>query len=77
MHPNEKTVAKGEDPPYWIQTTRYNWEEKIMIKVQILGIDGKEHATTALVDSGSSENFIDRVYAKASGIPIQEKTTRR
>jgi len=29
------------------------------------------------VDSGGSENFIDKAYAKASGIPMQQKTTPR
>jgi len=49
-----------------------------MIKVKIKGTDGKEQAaTTALVDSGASENFLDRAYAEASGIPMQQKTTPR
>jgi len=69
--------VKEEDPPYRIRTTRYDREEKIMIKVRIQGNDGKEQATTALVDSGASENFIDRAYAEASGIPMQQKTTPR
>jgi len=42
-----------------------------MIKVRILGTNGKEQAATALVDSGASENFIDKAYAEANGIPIQ------
>jgi len=29
------------------------------------------------VDSGASENFIDKAYAEASGIPMQQKTTPR
>jgi len=48
-----------------------------MIKVRIQGTDGRECATTALVDSGTSENFIDNTYAEASGIPMQQKTTPR
>jgi len=48
-----------------------------MIKVQIIGADGNEHNTTALVDSGASENFIDKAYAEASGIPMQQKATPR
>jgi len=48
-----------------------------MIKVQIQGTDGNECTTTALVDSGASENFIDKAYAEASGIPMQQKTTPR
>ena len=48
-----------------------------MIKVRIQGADGQECATTALVDSGASENFIDRAYAEASGIQIQQKAVPR
>jgi len=48
-----------------------------MIKVQIIGTDGKEQNTTALVDSRASKNFIDRAYAKAHGIPIQQKAIPR
>jgi len=44
-----------------------------MIKVRIKGADGNEHNTTALVDSGASENFIDKAYVAASGIPMQKK----
>jgi len=73
-HPREKPVA-GEEPPYHICTTRYNHEEKIKIKVRIRGIDGTEQATTDLVDSGASDNFIDKAYAEAIAIPMQQKTT--
>jgi len=48
-----------------------------MIKVRIIGTDGIEHNTIALVDSGASENFVDKAYAEASGIPIQQKATPR
>jgi len=48
-----------------------------MIKVRIIGADGNEHNTTAQVDSGASENFIDKAYAEASGIPVQQKATPR
>jgi len=48
-----------------------------MIKVCIIGTDGNEHHTTALVDSGASENFIDKAYAEASRIPTQQKATPR
>jgi len=48
-----------------------------MIKVRIRGNDGMEQATTALVDSGASENFIVKAYAEASGIPMQRKTAPR
>jgi len=48
-----------------------------MIKVCIIGTDENEHHTTALVDSGASENFIDKAYAEASTIPMQQKATPR
>jgi len=48
-----------------------------MIKVRIQGTDGKEYATTALVDSRASENFIDKAYAEAHRIPMQQKATPR
>ena len=48
-----------------------------MIKVRIIGTDGNEHNTTSLVDSGASENFVDKAYAEASGIPRQQKATPR
>jgi len=46
-----------------------------MIKVKIQGRNRGEHSTTALVNSGASENFIDKAYAEASGIAIQSKAT--
>ena len=75
-HLREKPIAEP-DPPYRIRTTRYDREEKIMIKVCIIGTDENEHHTTALVDSGASENFIDKAYAEASTIPMQQKATPR
>ena len=75
-HPREKPVAES-DLPYRIQTIQYDREEKIKIKVRIIETDGKEQNTTALVDSGASENFIDRAYAEASGIPMQQKAIPR
>ena len=48
-----------------------------MIKVRIIGTDGNEHNTTVLVDSGASENFVNKAYTEASGIPMQQKATPR
>jgi len=48
-----------------------------MMKVRIIGTDGSEYKTTVLVDSGVSENFVDKAYAEASGIPMQQKATPR
>jgi len=42
-----------------------------------MGTDGNEHNTTALVDSRASKNFVDKAYAKASGISMQQKATPR
>jgi len=74
-YPRETPVVKTEEDPYLVRTTRYDREEKIIVKVQIQGADGNECTTTALVDSGASENFIDKAYAEASGIPMQQKKT--
>jgi len=75
-HRREKPVAE-KDPCYRIRTTSYDCEEKIVIKVQIIGTDGNELNTTALVDSGASENFIDKAYVEASRITMQQKVTPR
>ena len=48
-----------------------------MIKVRIQGRNNKEHATTALVDCGASENYIDKAYAEANDIPTYQKTIAR
>jgi len=66
-------VEEEEEPPYRIRTTQYDREETIMIKVRIQGADGQECATTALVDSGASKNFIYRAYTEASRIQIHQK----
>jgi len=42
-----------------------------MIKVRIIETDGNKYITTTLVDSGTSENFVDKAYAEASRIPMQ------
>jgi len=39
--------------------------------------DGNEHNTTALVDSGASENFVNKAYTEANDIPMQQKATPR
>jgi hypothetical protein len=48
-----------------------------MIKIRIRGSDGKEHQTTALIDCAASENFIDKAYRAANGIPTQQKAILR
>jgi len=49
----------------------------LIIRICIQGEDGNEHKTTALVNCGASENFIDRAYVEANHIPTQEKTVPR
>jgi predicted aspartyl protease len=54
-------------------TGPYNREEKIILKVTIRGHDNNEHHTTAIVDCGATENFIDERYAKQNNIPLRRK----
>jgi hypothetical protein len=54
-------------------TGPYNREKKIIHKVTIRGNDNNEHHTTAMVDCGAIENFIDERYAKQNNIPLQRK----
>jgi hypothetical protein len=49
----------------------------MMIKIKIRGSNGTEHNTTALIDCGASENFVDKAYAAANEIPTQRKITPR
>jgi hypothetical protein len=58
-------------------TGPYNREEKIILKVTIRGLDNNEHHTTAMVDCGATENFIDERYAKQNNIPLQRKAIPR
>jgi predicted aspartyl protease len=55
----------------------YNREEKIILKVTIRGHDNNEHYTTAMVDCGATENFIDERYAKQNNIPLRRKAIPR
>jgi len=66
LHSREKDdVSRLSDT---IKLQRYNHQGKLL---------HKECVTTALVDSGASENFIDKAYAEAHGIPMQQKATPR
>jgi hypothetical protein len=58
-------------------TGPYNREKKIIHKVTIRGNDNNEHHTTAMVDCGAIENFIDERYAKQNNIPLQRKAIPR
>jgi hypothetical protein len=72
----QTTAAKPKPPeiPYMISSTGpHNREEKIILKVTIRGHDKNEHHTTAMVDCGATENFIDERYAKQNNIPLRRK----
>jgi hypothetical protein len=49
----------------------------MMIRIKIWGNNDIEHNTTALIDCGASENFIDKAYVAANGIPTQRKAIPR
>jgi hypothetical protein len=58
-------------------TGPYNRDEKIILKVTIRGYDYNEHHTTAMVDCGATENFIDERYVKQNNIPLRRKAIPR
>jgi hypothetical protein len=49
----------------------------MMIRIKIQGNNNIEHNTTALIDCRASENFIDKGYTAANGIPMQRKAIPR
>jgi hypothetical protein len=55
----------------------YQRDEKIILRVAIRVGDNREHITTAMVDCGATENFIDKEYAEWNRIPLNEKTVPR
>jgi hypothetical protein len=76
----QTTAAKPKPPetPYMISSTGpYNREEKIILKVTIWGHNNNEHHTTAMVNCGATENFIDERYTKQNNIPLQQKAIPR
>jgi hypothetical protein len=48
-----------------------------MVRVAIRGLDKITHTTTAMIDCGATENFIDREYAKQSRLPLLQKAVPR
>jgi hypothetical protein len=58
-------------------TGKYGREEKMMIRIKIRGSNNVEYNTTALIDCGASENFIDKAYTAANEIPTQRKAIPR
>jgi hypothetical protein len=55
----------------------YQRNEKIILEVSIQGRDGRKHRTTAMVDCGAIENFVDKHYAENIQIPMHEKKVPR
>jgi hypothetical protein len=55
----------------------YQRDEKIILMVAIRGGDNQEHITTAMVDCGATENFIDKEYTEWNWIPLNEKMVPR
>jgi hypothetical protein len=47
------------------------------LRVKIKGKDEKEHTTTAMIDCGATENFIDRQFAEQQQLPLMKKAVPR
>jgi hypothetical protein len=47
------------------------------LQVKITGRDEKEHKTTAMIDCGATENFIDRRFAEQQGLPLTKQLVPR
>jgi hypothetical protein len=56
---------------------RYGKNEKVILRVKIKGKDEKEHTTTAMIDCGNMENFIDRQFAEQQQLPLMKKAVPR
>jgi hypothetical protein len=52
---------------------RYQRDEKIILRVIIQGNNKEEHHTTAMVDCGATDNFIDKDYIEKIRIPLDRK----
>jgi hypothetical protein len=69
---------KPPDRPFIISSVgRYQRDEKIILEVTIQGKNNKIHNTTAMVDCGATENFIDKDYAEQIKIPLDKKKIPR
>jgi predicted aspartyl protease len=51
----------------------YGKNENVILQVKIKGKDEKEHTTTAMIDCGAMENFIDRQFAEQQQLPLTKK----
>jgi hypothetical protein len=68
------TEPKPPEQTYIISSVGpYQRDEKIILRVAIRGGNNREHITTAMVDCGATENFIDKEYAEWNRIPLNEK----
>jgi hypothetical protein len=56
---------------------RYQQDEKIILRVVIQGNNKEEHHTTAMVDCGGTDNFIDKDYTEKISIPLDRKKIPR
>jgi predicted aspartyl protease len=67
-------TPKPPDPTYIISSMgQYQRDEKIILEVIMRGKNNQDHRTTAMVDCGATENFIDKKYAEQVGIPLDKK----
>jgi hypothetical protein len=55
----------------------YGKNEKVILWVKIKGKDEKEHTTTAMIDCGATENFIDRQFVEQEQLPLTKKAVPR
>jgi hypothetical protein len=71
-------IGTTEETSYIVSSmSRYGREEKMMIRIKLRGSDNIAHNRTALIDCGASENFIDKAYTAANGVPMQRKAIPR
>jgi hypothetical protein len=67
-------TPKPPDPTYIISSMgRYQRDEKIILEVIMRGKNNQDHHTTAMVDCGATENFMDKKYTEQVGIPLDKK----
>jgi hypothetical protein len=77
--PPEPTYSPPELSANYVVSSagRQGTYEKVMVRVAIRGQDKIIHTTTAMIDCGATENFIDREYARQNWIPLSQKAVPR
>jgi predicted aspartyl protease len=71
-------TPKPPDHTYIISSVgQYQRDEKSILEVIMRGKNNQDHRTTAMVDCGATENFIDKKYAEQVGIPLDKKKIPR